>query len=203
MRKSIGMLSIRRLLRGLAPLLLGGAGLLQGGLITYTFSGNGTGALGATRFTAVDFVVTLTTDTANVVYQNSLSSVGAIGLPAVIDIAGVGVETFTGTTVLYDFNNEAGFAEGDAGLFTAPGNIISIDDSAFVGYDLISNLTVSGPNVYLSSFSNAGTDGGALTFNRMSNVTFQAVATAPEPGSMFLLLGAFGIAVPLLTRKVR
>jgi hypothetical protein len=190
---------------GLAPLLLLlGTGLLQAAPIIYTFTGSGTGTLGATPFTSANFVATLTTDTSQVIFQSVFGALGAIGIPAQIDISGVGLETFTGVTFLSTFSNVLDFGEGNGALFNAPGNLIENDNSAFLGYDLVSNKTVTGPNVYLAQFVNANTSGGALSFTRMSNVTFQAaVGTGtPEPATFFLLLGALA-AVPLVKRVNR
>jgi hypothetical protein len=175
----------------IAALLLG-TGILAAAPVTYTFSGLGTGLLGSNSFTNASFVTTITTDTSQVAFQSQLSSWGAIGIPASISIAGLGSATFTGTTVLYDFTHEVGFAVGDSGFLTAPGNIMAVDDNSLVGYQLLTNLTVSGPNPYVSSISGVGTTGGGLTFSHMSPVTFQTVVGTPEPGSIFLLLGAIG-----------
>jgi hypothetical protein len=194
------------LMKNLVPLLIAGAGLLEATPITYTFSGSGSGTLGSTAFTNQNFVATLNTDTSDIFFQGALSSVGDIGLPASINIAGIGNETFLGTTVTAALSSEFDFAVGDAGLFTAPGNIFSLVSPALIGYDQVSNITVTAPNNYLSSFVGVDTSGGALTFTRMSTVTFQAVAGTPEPGSVWLLsigLGLIGFRGALRIKRTR
>ena len=187
----------------LAPLLLLGAALLHAAPITYTFSGTGTGSLGTTNFTDASFVATLTSDTADVAFVPALSALGIVGLPADIEIAGVGSLNFTGTTFIFTGGQVVGFGEDNAGIPSPPGNLIQINNAALSGYNLASDLTASGANDILSQFQNAATSGGALSFSSMSTVTFQSVVSAvsgvPEP-STIVILGA-GLALLALRKK--
>lgn len=190
---------IRRMLLGslksgncLVPLLLG-AGLLHAAPITYTFSGTGTGTLGTTSFTDASFVATLTSDTANVAFVPALSALGILGLPADIEIAGVGSLNFTGTAFIFTGGQVVGFGEDNAGFPSPPGNLIQIDNANVSGYNLASNFTTSGANGILSQFQNAATSGGSLSFSSMSTVTFVSALSTPEP-STFVILGA-GLAI--------
>jgi hypothetical protein len=184
------------------PVLLMAAGLIQAGPIVYTYTGSGSGTLGATGFTNAAFTVTLTSDTSQVMPQSQLSGeVGIIPIAAQIAIAGLGTSTFTGTTFLIEYQISSNtyaldFGEGNAGLFTPPGNIIELHSTSLYQYDMVSNLTVTGTNTFLSAFVNTNTSGGALSFSSMTPVTFQATlgqgSATPEPGTVFTAL--FGLA---------
>lgn len=189
----------------LAPLLLLSVGVLQANPVTYTFTGTGTGTLAptplaTTSFTNANFVVTLTSDTGNVALVPSLGNIPAIvGLPANINISGLGDLNFTGTTFIFAVPaaGEVGFGEDNTGFFSPPGNLIQITNAVLSGYNLTTSATASGANGILSQFNNAATNGGPLSFSSMSTVTFVAnVSPAPEPGSI-LLTGAalLGLAV--------
>jgi hypothetical protein len=181
-------------------------GLIQAAPITYTFSGSGTGTLATTAFTNANFVVTLTSDTSQAIPQSQLGNeLGIIPIAAQINITGVGTETFTGTTFLAisPFQSpiwQLDFGEGNAGLFSAPGNLFELRDATLNQYNLVSNFTDSGTNLYLSQFLAASTNGGALTFTSMSPISFQATvgqaSVAPEPGTAGMLLaGLAGLAI--------
>jgi hypothetical protein len=188
-----------RILRGCHCLaLLLGVGLLQAGPITYTFSGTGTGALGSTSFTSASFVVTLAGDTSDVGPVAGTGGLSGIaGLPANINIAGVGLLDFTGGAFILA---EGGF---DNVIFGVTDNLINISNPSLFGYDLASDFTTSGTNFSgaLADFNNVGTGGGLLSFSSMSSVTFQSElgSSTPEPQSLFMLASAFVIA-PFLRR---
>lgn len=178
-------------------LLLLGTGLLEAAPITYTFTGSGTGTIGSTGFTNASFVVTLEGDTSDVGLLAGFGGLsGILGLPANIDITGVGLLDFTGTAFIAA---GGGFDNVDFGALPQ-GNLINIMNSAFFGYDLVSDITASGTNFSgaLAQFKNVGTSGGLLSFSSMSSVTFQSEVSAtsvPEPGSIFLLAtGLLGVA---------
>jgi len=185
-----------------AALVLLSAGLLYADPITYTFTGSGTGSLGATNFTNASFTVTLTSDTSNVAVQPVLGSIpGIIGLPADIDIAGIGTENFTGTAFIFAGGVSVGFGEGNSGVPSLPGNLITVNNAALTGYGLTTGITASGTNTILSQFVNADTSGGLLTFNTMSSVTFDSsVSGVPEP-SAFALLGGVVMILVLFKRR--
>jgi len=182
-----------------ASLLLLGAGLLHAGPITYTFSGTGTGTLGSTSFTNANFVATIDGDTSNVGFLDELGALGAdSGLSANIDITGPGLLNFTGTAFIFTSGQFVGFGESDGPFPSPPGDLFEIENSSVAGYNLTSDLTASGTNLNLSQFQNVDTDGGLLSFNSMSSVTFES-EVASEPGSIFMLAAAFGV-MPFLMR---
>ncbi len=179
--------------RRVATLLLLCGGLLQASPITYTFTGSGTGTLGSTSFTDANFVITLTGDTANVI-----TPIGGIpeniGLPANIDIAGIGLLNFGGTPFMYSTGfRDLGFGVSDPSLTSPPGNLITIITSDITDYVLVSDFTTSGTNEDLRQFVNVDTDGGLLSIRSMSTVTFQSELSSavPEPATVVL----FGIGL--------
>jgi len=186
-------------------LLLLCAGAVSAAPITYTFTGSGTGTEGGTAFTGANFVITLSGNTSQVGNQG-IFGFGVTPIPAQINISGVGTTSFTGETFLleYQLNTTTygfDFGETNSGpLGGAPGNLIELDSTVLFQYDMISNKTDSGPNVYLPQFVNANTAAGQLTYTSMSNVTFQAVvgstSATPEPASVgCVTLGLAGLCL--------
>src|ERR1035441_4641697 len=176
--------TFKLLMRGscLASVLLLGATLLSAEPITYTFSGTGTGAIGTSNFTDASFVVTINSDTTNVGYVPFLGTTGILGLPATIDISGVGTEIFTGNNFIYRGN----FAATDGWVgFGESWNLFELVGPSLFSYGLTTDLTVTGINGKLAQDNNISTSGGLLSFRSMTPITFQSdvPAATPEPSS--------------------
>lgn len=159
--------------------------------ITFIHTGTGSGSVGATNFTNADFVITAVGDTTA---QSAVSATVFFidHTSAQIDIAGVGVFTFTAGT--RTFVNQGspivGFSRAGAGgsdLFNGP------VDAQFATWDLLTGI---GPVVGTASLLqwDAGditTSGGVLIFqNGSSASTFEArLGAVPEPSTWLTFLG--------------
>ena len=173
--------------------------------ITYTQTGRLTGTIGSTAFT--DAAVTLTTvsDTQSkinlippmfpyIVFANT-------GLTT-IDIAGVGIATFSG-----DFGWEAfGLSSYETGIgfLNLNPDFLILKISTSTMYDGVSNFTSTGP-VSAAIRTYETTSMGDLTVTGFSgNGTFTAVnsATVPELSSLALMgLGSLGLAMRAIRRR--
>jgi hypothetical protein len=163
--------------------------------INYSFTGTGTGSIDSTSFTNSSFEVSINGNTANVMVQPSLGgALGILNLPGTIEIAGIGLLTFSDPLFVFGGipNDEIGFGE----FFQGNLIVISASGSGLATYDLKSDFgPVTGTNLFLNQFHGVTTNQGELTFTAMSPATFVAdlspVTSIPEP-SHLLLLG-FGL----------
>ncbi len=180
---------------GIAAILL--SGHATAALITFTWSGTGSGAIGSTSFTNSDFVITAVGDTTNL---SSFSFGTSIDHDtASIDISSLGTFTFiTGTTTFVNNSKGiVGFSQTLAGdLINGP------TDTAFTTWGMntaIGPITGSGELLQWNDpfQPEVNTTGGVLFFNDASTpLTFQA-SVVPVPAAIWLfgsgLLGLAGI----------
>jgi hypothetical protein len=162
-------------------------------MITYTFSGTGSGKLGTNSFSDASFVLTAFADTTNVthnaqlVYQVPNSSV-------TIFVSGLNSATFTIPTTTFDNQNNphAGISDPH---FDSP---LVVADPAFAHYDLTTDF---GPVTATPSILPGmpfATTAGDFSFTSISgDVFFQAstqTSAVPEPASLTMLaIGAVGL----------
>src|SRR5262249_46820073 len=83
-----------------AALWGGGVGSAWARPITYTFTGTGSGSLGANSFTAAAFTITALADTSQVVVRNPFFTYVPTS-SATIDVSGIGSANFTGSTEVF------------------------------------------------------------------------------------------------------
>lgn len=170
--------------------------------ITFTISTTGSGTLGATVFTDATLTFTQISDTGLV----SACGTGIVCAPEVtsntVTISGLG--TFTVDDSTQFFNNTG---TTTVGFFDAvQSDLLDVSDPAFATYDLQSALGPITDTIVSVPFTSVVTDGGTLAFTGDSeNGTFDAVlGTAPEPGSLLLMLaGAIPLGAGLLRRRRR
>lgn len=182
--------------------ILASAAGANAAMITFTHEGFGGGRIGDISFGSlapVPFTITAVGDTDNV--DTSVAGARFINHDsAMIDIAGVGVFTFTsGTRSFVNDNGIFGFSRAGAGgldLFDGP------DDDANGGWDMLSSigpLTGDGALSQWDALPIIETSGGVLSFiSASSQATFTAVVV-PAPASL-ALCGLGGLA---MTRRRR
>ena len=177
--------------------------------ITYTFSGTGSGTVGASSFANAGFSFTVTVATSSVTTAHF-----GLGTPAVRPV----VMSFT-----IGLPNQAPIATGtfsDAYVFNNQGNSTvgfgttqRNDLIGLVGvggastYDMMTAFgPASGTNLYINQFVNQATSAGDLTVSSVSNVTFEAslapTDVVPEP-STYALLGTGLFAIAGIARRRR
>jgi hypothetical protein len=171
-----------RISQVLLSLVLGSAPFATASSIVYTESAIGSGSLGSTTFTDVEYTLTLSADTSQVVLDPSANSYHVVGAASLF-IDGIGGATFTDTVQVAD-----NYAIGGAGFGDVTSNfaILFTSNPAFSAYDL---QTAIGPDSG-ASFGNPGftfnTTAGAfgITSSNEGDATFTATLTAaatPEP----------------------
>jgi hypothetical protein len=150
--------------------------------IIYTFSGVGSGDLGADAFNNASFTITSTADTSQII--NPMPGILHVpDMTATISVSGVGSGTFDISTINVDGqdgNARVGFSDPVQNLA-----ILFVENAAFATYDL---NTPIGPLSGAPSFNSGaqfGTTAGNFSLTSVSTATFQATAV-PEPGTISL-----------------
>jgi hypothetical protein len=166
--------------------LVATAGAAQAQLMQYTYQVNASGQLNGQSFTNTAVTVTLTADP-SVPAWPIVFSIGALAQTSLIEVAGIGSDSFS-----QPINAVSNFVEGYIGLGDPIGDygIYFLGNPAIVGYMLQAPLgPVSGPVEGNPGVAFA-TVGGSFTFDSFDSLgTFQAtVAQVPEPGTWALML---------------
>jgi exosortase sorting signal-containing protein len=175
-----------------ASVLLFGPASALGASITYTFSGTGTGTVGATTFTNAAYVITLSGDTSTI--SSFATTNQNLVIPnATMTIAGIGTATITNAVGIFDnrgsstigFQNEDTFFDQMDGV-----------DPAFATYLLTTAIgPISGISPFaLNQFVALGSTLGAITLSASGPFTFQATLGAAPPPPV-----ATTIPVPMLS----
>jgi hypothetical protein len=171
---------------------------LSAGPITVTISFTGTGTVGASPFTNASVLITGTGDT----IANTGCGAGCFFMhPATttIAIAGFSLASVTDSNTFGD-NQGAGSA-----YFSTTTDELIMPNVAFATYNLTTSLGPLNPAINPSNWATIGvhTNQGIINVSSASNATYQAVvsggATAPEPGSVALMLGGLA-AIAAITR---
>ncbi len=168
------------------------AGLAGASPITFTLSTSGSGSINGLDFTDGTLTFTAVADTVNIL--NGAKTIGDTGnsTPSpsatyTVTIAGLGTWTLSDSVFFYDDRTTGVLGFADVNTNT---DLLDISGAAFSTYDLKSALgPVSDPLANgTGSFTNIPTSIGALSFTGNStNASFDAV-TAPEPGSLGMML---------------
>lgn len=172
--------------------------------MTIVFSSSGSGSMNGVPFALTPFTITAQADTANIV--TAVNGYLLFHTSAQIDLAGVGVFAFTGTTgtVVVNTISQARFTHQLS--HTA---LYDLSDPTLAAYNLLSSILVSRPTSALTQWNVASVDtsGGTLIFaDRFDqpgtfSVTVDGVPPGvPEPGSW--LMGALPLGW-LLARRGR
>ncbi len=167
--------------------------------ITYTEQAVVSGSLGNNFFNNSLVTLTLVGDTANVTgsagfFQNLVGTF-------TVDVASVGMATFTDPMEVFD--NQGSIAAGFGDLALA-GSVLDTFDAAFATYDLTTAIGPITNSPFIRPDLSFPTTLGGFNIQSSGNSTFTAsTGTAtPEPGSLVLLgtglVGLFGS----LRRKV-
>ncbi len=174
--------------------------------IEYTFSGSGSGTVGATPFSAVNFEIIALADTTNVVsIFTGIFMVQAAS--ASVQLQGIGTATVTeGTGV---FSNTGNCSNGPSCVgfsrftgSTTTSDLLDLSNAAFAGYNLQSSFApVFDPTPFaVNQFANLSTSLGSLSFSSAQDVTFEAsteLAPVPEPSTL-LLFGTMAAGLGLV-----
>jgi len=145
--------------------------------ITYTFSGVGTGTVGATPFTNAAYTITLVGDTTAVTSAGQFHNVTT----TTMTIAGIGTATITDVNNIFD--NQGLSTLGFQSLVTFL-DLLDVANPAFATYALGTNLgPISGLTATaLSQFTGVNSTLGQISMPSSGPVTFQAtIGGAPPP----------------------
>ncbi len=170
------------------------ASAVHADIIRYTESFQATGTLGGQSFT--DQTVTLTAfgDTTTLFSTPGFAEVDAV--TSTVSINGMATASFADALnvfVVYAFGGIFGFTDPNA---TTSGDILDVQASPFLTYDLISPIgPISGTfDDYFSLNNPTGTSAGDLIFTSVADSVVVTAAAVPEPSSIVLsALGFLGI----------
>ncbi len=150
----------------------------MGAPITYVFSGQASGTLGATPFTGAQTTVTGTADTANITTNGSDPCINLTGVVTIV-IAGVGSATTTGANLIFSNHTSSvwGFENGTCA--SGLQDWLDVDDPAAATYGLVTSI---GPSTgALDVRGGVATTAGTLQFSSPP-LTFQAtLGSGPPP----------------------
>jgi hypothetical protein len=158
--------------------------------ITFTWQGWGTGTVNGAAFTDQSFLITVVTDT-GLVIDDPFSAHGDISyidpVAATVDIAGVGLATFTDPKCVLVNRTYGAIAFEQSGTLK---DYLDLIDPVFATYGLDSPIgPVTGEPRALWQWIGLASDLGPITMSEGRDVTFIAsMSTVPEPSSAALLL---------------
>ena len=163
--------------------------------ITYQFSANATGSVGATSFSNAPVTITLAGDTA-AIFVNSGLAVWRNPVVGTILIGGVGTANVTepiGVSTLCGVTPEVRIDRPPILPVGVGNEILGARTIPLAACSLNATASAVGLTPFVSGFLNLATSLGPLTITSMSSVAYQATAGAsPEPVPV---QGAFGISL--------
>ena len=177
--------------------------------IIYTFSGVGSGTLGADSFSDASYAITLYADTSKIVVTPLLFGESFVpDLSATVFVNGLGTATITSQMVVYDLNDLGMVGPATISLFNSDDDpaarVLAVhpDTKEYflseaigpIGGTLVDNQ---------SSGASFATSDGDFSFSSLTSVRFQATPQAVPESSMTVLVCAASLALGLLTRKKR
>lgn len=177
--------------------------------IIYTFSGVGSGTLGADSFTDASYEITLYADTSKIVVTPLLFGESFVpDLSATVFVNGLGTATITSQMVVYDFNDLGMVGPATIGLYNGdddPAARVLAVHPGSKDYFLSEAIGPIGGALLDNPGSGASfaTSDGNFSFSSLVSVRFQAAPQAVPESSMTALVCATSLALGLLTRKKR
>jgi hypothetical protein len=184
------------ILTSAALILIGGSA--DAVVISYHFSGTGSGSVAGVPFSDAAFSIEAVGDTDDVYLLGTTAAV-VDSLIGVISIEGFGVGSLAEAATV--FTNQVTEVAGVATL--SSGDIISLQNVAGMGldsYDMVSSfgpLTSTEP--FFNQFVDVGSSFGLITFSNMDSATFTATVVPEPAGALF---GAIG-CISLMSRRAR
>jgi len=180
--------------------VIGNAQPAKADVITYIFSGTGSGRLGANFFTNAPFTLTASADPAQVTYL--LPPVLKVSdYSTSVSITGIGNATFTTNFQTLHFNNPNASESGvGLSLYYQGPNLIFMQGAALRPYTLTTSF---GPQAGNSTFSANlfPTTAGDFLLTAVSSGSFQAILqTVPEPATLSLF-GLLSIVLVIQRRR--
>ena len=203
---SMGRLSAKSLL---LTLFLSVTGLerTQADPIIYTFSGVGSGTLGADSFTDVSYIITLFADTSDIVTSPLLFGDSSVSdLSATVFVSGLGTTMINSQMRVSDFQNLGTVGPATISLYNgdnaSSAAILSVHPYS-KDYFLSEPIGPIGGTLFNNPSSSASftTSDGDFSFSLLLSVTFQAaLQSVPEP-SLLALVCTASFTLGFFTRK--